>query len=431
MKVDRRAFLGSAGAASLAAWGRSPLGQPPERNRLKLGLIGCGWWGTGLLKAAYQVGGVETVALCDVDSAHLDAVAQEVASLQEGRRPAAFKDYCELLALPELEAVIIATPPQWHALQFLEACRRQLHIYCEKPLSHDVREGQKMVEAADANPKVIQIGFQRRQSASVRQAAEFIRSGGAGNIVQVEAQIHYQAEIPDTTIQDPPPTLDWDAWCGPAPLLPYRPSIGHFAWRLEAEYGNGHLVDWGIHWIDAVRNVLQLRMPRQVQSAGGIRLLEGKITTPDTLNVSWDFGGLPVFWRHRIWGAAEYTPETSNGIFFFGDKATVFVDDRRWEVIPRERGARREVHEVPDEQDPRLLHVAEFLEAVQTGGGVSCPVREAFQSTTTVHLAMIAYRTQSVVRWHPVAQEIEDNPEAAKLLLRRYRSPWVHPAEAV
>ncbi|HRR55989.1 MAG TPA: hypothetical protein P5057_03420, partial [Acidobacteriota bacterium] len=152
---------------------------------------------------------------------------------------------------------------------------------------------------------------------------------------------------------------------------------------------------------------------------------------PDTLNVSWDFGGLPVFWRHRIWGAAEYTPETSNGIFFFGDKATVFVDDRRWEVIPRERGARREVHEVPDEQDPRLLHVAEFLEAVQTGGGVSCPVREAFQSTTTVHLAMIAYRTQSVVRWHPVAQEIEDNPEAAKLLLRRYRSPWVHPAEAV
>ncbi|GAB4232105.1 MAG: Gfo/Idh/MocA family oxidoreductase [Acidobacteriota bacterium] len=424
-RISRRNFMGSVGAAAaLSVSARAVRGSIGER--IRLGLIGCGWWGTRVLEAAHHVGGVETVALCDVDSAHLDQVAETVAQLQE-RPPAKFKDYREMLGGSDMDAVIIGTPPHWHALQFIAACRRGLHVYCEKPLSYDVREGQAMVREARKAGNVVQVGFQRRQTEAVRQAADFIRSGGAGRILQVEAQIHYAAEPRDTTVQEPPATLDWDFWCGPAPLLPYRPSIGHFAWRLEKEYGHGHLVDWGIHWIDAIRNVLDLGMPRRVQAAGGLYVLEGAITTPDILTATWEFEDLPVTWRHRIWGAAEYDPTTANGIFFFGEKATVFVNDGRWEVVPRGQGGERQVHEVRSEKDPLELHVAEFLAAVRGEGRVSCPVREAFQSTTAVHLAMIALESESVVRWHPGAEEILDNPRAAALLRRPYRQPWRHP----
>lgn len=427
-RISRRSFLGTMSAAALGSGGG--LLQAQGAKRIRLGLIGCGWWGNRVLEAAHRRGGVETVALCDVDSAHLDQAAQKIAALQ-GRRPAGFKDYREMLAGTELDAVIIATPPHWHALQFIAACRRGLHVYCEKPLSYDVREGQAMVREARKTGRIVQVGFQRRQAAAIRQAADFIRSGGAGRIVQVEAQIHYTAEPRDPTVQEPPATLDWDFWCGPAPLLPYRPSIGHFAWRLEKEYGHGHLVDWGIHWIDAIRNVLKLGMPRRVTAAGGIYKLQDAVTTPDVLTATWDFGDLPVTWRHRIWGAAEYDPTIANGIFFYGEKATVFVNDGRWEVVPRAKGAEKVVHEVGSEEDPLESHVGEFLAAVRGEGVVSCPIREAFQSTTTVHLAMIALESDSVVRWHPKAEEIIENPKAAALLRRPYRRPWSHPFDEV
>ncbi len=171
--------------------------------------------------------------------------------------------------------MVIATPPHWHALPFIEACRRGLDIYCEKPLAYDVREGRAMVDAAKASGRVVQVGFQRRHSAAIRQARQYIAEGNAGRIVTVAAQIHYPAQLADPTPQDPPATLDWDLWCGPAPKLPYSPQVGHFNWRAEEAYGNGHLVDWGIHWIDAIRVVLGLGMPRSVQSAGGLYAAEG------------------------------------------------------------------------------------------------------------------------------------------------------------
>jgi predicted dehydrogenase len=422
--MERRVFLGTlaAGTAALGSRRRAEGADAP----LKLGLIGCGWYGGVVLKAAFEAGGVEVAALCDVDRAHLEKMTGEIAKSQE-RTPTTYADWRQLLEQEDLAAVVISTPPHWHALPFIEACRRGLDIYCEKPLAYDVREGQAMVDAAQAGSNVVQIGFQRRQSEALKRAAGYIGEGHAGKIVTAAAQIHYaaNADLRDPTPKDPPASLDWDFWCGPAPKLPYSEQVGHFAWRLEKAYGNGHLVDWGIHRIDAIRVALGLGMPRSVTAAGGLYALKGRITTPDVLQVHFEFGECPVTWTHRIFGAAEYTPEINNGMSFFGEKESVFVSDRRFVVVPVEKEAERRVVEVKD--NPQVAHVSEWLEAVRTRGRVSCPPEDAYQSTATVQLAMVALDTGGRVEWDAESGEIRGNPKAAALLKRDYRAPWVHP----
>jgi predicted dehydrogenase len=422
MKTTRRAFLEAAAAGSVALGGALHAAEP--KPTLKLGVIGVGWYGMVDAKAALKVGGVEVAAICDVDRQHLDQNAAELEKLQ-GTRPKTFKNYEELLGQPGLDAVIIATPPHWHALIFIAALRQGLDVYCEKPLAYEVREGRAMVEAARKSDRIVQIGFQRRQSQALREVKQFVDSGGAGRIVQVDAQIHYRAGTQDPTPQDPHESLDWDLWCGPGPKIPYSPQVGHFNWRLEKTSGHGHLVDWGIHLLDAVRMVLGLAMPRQIIAAGGLYYMKEKITTPDTLTVHFEFDRLPVVWRHRLWGAQEYSPEVNNGIFLFGDKATVFATDQKWVVIPVGKPDQREEHEAKTDLGP--AHMADFLEAVRTRRQPACPIEEGFRSTAMVQLGMIAYETASTVHWDQASGQILDNPAAAKLLKREYRQPWKHP----
>ena len=425
-RMSRRKFIGTAAAGTLAMNSFLARSQAAsnDKGKLKLGLIGCGWYGMVDVKAAFKVGNVEVIALCDVDSQHLTDSANEVEKVQ-GSQPRTFKHYEELLAVPGLDAVIIATPPQWHALPFLAAVEKNLDIYCEKPLAYDIREGRAMVDAAGKKDIIVQIGFQRRQSPAMREVREFVQQGKLGRIVQVDAQIHYTAGIRDTTPQDPPASLDWDLWCGPAPKLPYSPQVGHFAWRLEKTTGHGHLVDWGIHLIDAVRTILGETTPRAVQASGGIYYFKDKITTPDILAVQFDFDTCPVFWRHRMWGAQEYTPEVANGIFLYGDDGTIFVTDNRWVLIPKEKDKERIEHKAG--ADMAAGQMAEFLDAVRSRKQPGCTIEDGYRSTTTVKLAMIAYDVGRKIVWDAKAEQIVGDPAAAKLLKRPYRAPWKHP----
>ena len=425
-QMNRRKFIGAAAAGTLAANELLDRTSASVEAKLKCGLIGCGNYGMSDTRAAFKAGGIEMVAICDVDSQHLTETATAIEKLQ-GARPKMFKHYEELLATGGLQAVIIATPPHWHALPFLAAVEKNLDIYCEKPLAYDIREGQAMVAAAKKKDIIVQIGFQRRQSPAIQQVRDCIRQGRLGRIVQVDAQIHYLAGLRDTKPQDPPASLDWDLWCGPAPKIPYSPQVGHYAWRLEKTTGHGHLVDWGIHLIDATRWILGLTTPRSVQAAGGIYYYQDKITTPDVLTVQFDFDACPVVWRHRIWGAQEYTPETQNGIFFYGENGTIFVTDDRWILIPKEKGKEREEHKAS--ADLGTAHMAEFLNAVRSRRQPGCTIEDSFRSTATVKLAMIAYDVGAKVVWDEQSQRIVDNPKAAELLKRPYRAPWKHPYE--
>lgn len=423
-RTNRREFLGAA-AATLAATRMAraaEVAQPP-----KIGIIGCGAIAREHLQAIQKQGVAEVVALCDVDRAHLEAMAERVTKHQE-RKPALFKDYHDLLDVPGLQAVFIATPPHWHALPFIAACEKGIDIYCEKPLAYDVREGQAMVNAAAKHRRIVQIGFQRRQSDAVHAAKDYLRSGKAGRIIQADARIHYSAARKSREVTDPPATLDWDLWCGPAPKLDYCEAVGHYAWRLEKEIGNGHLVDWGIHLIDATRFILDETMPRSIVAVGGLYDMADHITTPDTLTAHFEFKTCPVVWRHRIWGSTEYRPEVNNGIFFFCEKETVFVTDRKWMIIPGKKGAEPKVMPAENYDDMIPRNIGEFLVAVGEGRNVTNVMpADGFQSTACVQLAMISYETGTKVVWDDERKAIVDNPTASKLLKREYRSPYQHP----
>ena len=425
--MDRRSFIettskGSAGLIStfyIPSFGRT--------ENLKIGLIGCGWYGNLIAKEALKVGGVEVIAVCDVDTEHLKNSAGELEKLQ-GSRPKEFKDYRELLDQQGLDAVFIGTPPHWHALQFIDACEKGLDIYCEKPLAYDVREGEAMIKAANKADNIVQIGFQRRQSEAFKKAKTLIEEGKAGKIHLIEAQIHYNPGLEDNTIQAPPASLDWDAWCGPAPKLDYRPSIGHHAWRLEKEYGNGHLVDWGIHHIDIIRKIMGFDMPVSFETTGGITTLKGKITTPDTLHATMNFDQCPVIWQHRLWGSGDLNTRYNNGIFFYGEKATLFASDNKIVIMPAGRDQEQEEMDIPT-QGMQTKHVANFLHAVSARDRsmLNCPVEDAFNSTATVQLAMVSYYTNSKVNWNTSDNTIVDNKEASGLLARPYREMYKRP----
>lgn len=416
--MQRRHFVGAGLAAAAAGQG--------QEKKLRMGVIGCGWYGGVDMRAAYNAGGVEFTALCDADSQHLDEAAASVEK-QQGAKPRTFKHYQEMLAVPELDAVIIATPPHWHALPFIAACERKLAIYEEKPLAYDVREGQAMIAAWKKAGNLVQVGFQRRQSAAFAAARDYIRAGNAGRIVQVDVNIHYTAQPLDNTPQAPPATLDWELWCGPAPKLPYSPNIGHKSWRLEQSTGNGHLVDWGIHYMDATRYTLGLGMPKAVTAAGGIYQYKGRITTPDTLTAHFEFDECPVVWRHRLWGAVERDPEFPQGVTFYGEKETIYATDQRWMVLPKGRDAQRRVMDVKPPVDLGLRHMQEFLAAVRAGQQPPCTPEEGWRSTATVQLAMIALRAGRTLQWDEKAARITNDPAANKMLKRDYRAPYKHP----
>jgi len=426
--MNRRSFIEKTAIGSAAVFSFYPGQTFSQSKKLKIGLIGSGWYGMVITKAALSTGGVEVIAICDVDSEHLKTSADEIEKLQ-GKRPKELKDYNDLLNQKGLEAVFIASPPHWHALQFVAACEKGLDIYCEKPLAYDVKEGLVMVKAAEKAGNIVQIGFQRRQSNAFKKAKELISAGKAGKIQQIGAQIHYNPVLEDTTIQAPPASLDWETWCGPAPKLDYRPNIGHKAWRLEKEYGNGHLVDWGIHNIDIVRNIMGFGMPVSFNSTGRLVTLQGKITTPDTLNATMNFEQCPVIWQHRLWGTGDLNPQFNNGVFFYGESATIFASDNKVFIMPAGRDQTQEVMEIPTEK-MQENHVASFLNAVKAKDKslLTCTITDAFQSTATVQLAMISYYTGSSVSWDSRKMEITGNPKASELLARPYHSGYKRPS---
>jgi predicted dehydrogenase len=425
--MKRRKFLEMASFGSAAAATSLYFPKSFQERKLKIGLIGSGWYGMVDVKAALKIGGVEVIGICDVDSEHLSSSADEIEKLQ-GSRPKTFKYYGDLLDMKGLEAVVIGTIPHWHALQFIAACNKGLDIYCEKPLAYDVMEGLAMVNAARKAGNIVQVGFQRRQAESFKKTKELIEGGRIGEVHQVVAQIHYNPGPQDTKIQPPPASLDWEEWCGPAPKLEYRPSIGHKSWRLEKEYGNGHLVDWGIHHIDIIRKIMNEGMPESIFASGSISALKDQITTPDTMNVKFGFKKAPVIWQHRLWGNGDVTREYNNGIFFYGEKGTIFSDDSKVVIFPAGRDAKRVDIQV---QTPLMQenHVENFLKAVRNKDRtlISCTPEDAFKSTATVQLAMISYNTGSIVKWDQERSVIIGNSEASALLKREYRGKYVHP----
>src|SRR5258706_3451697 len=265
--MDRRQFLMSLAAASSAL-------EFDDQMRCRVGLMGCGWYGKADLFRLIQVAPVEVVSLCDVDKQMLSDAADMVATRQVSKkRPRTYSDYRQMLAEKDLDIVEIGTPDHWHALTMIEAVKSGVDVYCQKPISVDVTEGQAMLASARKYNRVVQIGTQRRSTPHLIEARDkVIKAGLLGKISHVEICCYYHMRSGDKSPASgmPPENLDYEMWAGPAPKLPYHKIMHPRSWRAFMEFGNGIVGDMCVHMLDMTRWMLDLGWPKSVSSTGGI-----------------------------------------------------------------------------------------------------------------------------------------------------------------
>ncbi len=429
MGPNRRDFLKTSFAAGLALRGfPALLGRAPEKFRVAL--IGTGWWGMNILHVAMESGEAKVVALADVDESQLNPAAADVEKLS-GEKPARYKDFRELLSREKPDIAIVATPDHWHPLITIAAVRGGAHVYVEKPISHTILEGRAMVRAAREYGRVVQVGLHRRVSPHNISGMEFLRSGKAGRIGMVRAFVHYGGGPGEPTPDSPTPAgLDWDFWCGPAPLRPFNRRIHPKGFRSFLDYANGQLGDWGVHWMDQILWWTEEKYPRQIFSTGGRRILRDNTDAPDTQVVSFQFESFTAVWEHRLYAANE--AEKSNiGCYFYGTEGTFhmgWLDG--WTFYPSE-AKQPVVHQPPqlhqpDDQNIRELW-ADFLESIRTNRRPVCDIESGHRSTNMSLLGMLSFKLGRSIRWDGEKETVTGDPEAAKLLSRKYRAPWEYP----
>src|SRR2546429_1191952 len=317
--MNRREFLQTSTSAvlSIAAGYAAEFADRKPR----VGLIGSGWYGKADLLRLIQVAPVEVVSLCDVDKKMVADAAELVSTRQKSKKkPRTYGDYREMLKEKDLDLVLIATPDHWHALPMIAAAEAGADMYCQKPISVDIVEGQAMLAAARKHKRVVQIGTQRRSTPHLIEARDkVIKQGLLGNIAYVEICCYYHMRAnqnpPDTA---PPENLDYEMWTGPAPMRPYNKLVHPRSWRAFMEYGNGIVGDMCVHMLDMVRWMMGLGWPKSVFSEGGILVdKKSKANISDTQTATFDYDNVKVVWTHRTWGSAPDPKYPWAAIFYW------------------------------------------------------------------------------------------------------------------
>ena len=444
--MNRRQFLRTS-ASGLGAAALSLAGQAGSSKPLRTGLIGCGWYGKSDLFRLAQVAPIDVVSLCDVDrnmlSGTVDLAAQRKASRGKIRL---FGDYRQMLAEKDLDIVLIGTPDHWHALPMIAAVKSGAHVYCQKPISVDVVEGQAMLAAARKYNRTVQIGTQRRSTPHLIEARDrVVREGKLGKVGLVEICCYYhmrnETNPPDTA---PPANFDYEMWTGPAPMRPYNALVHPRGWRAFMEYGNGIVGDMCVHMLDMTRWMLELGWPKSIASTGGILMQKGhKSNITDTQLATFDFGDLKVVWQHRSWGDAP-DPNYPWAATFYGEKGTLKAGVMSYDFIPAgktesaiHKDVTYELEQYPEDKTEKDLekhiapairgHMKDWLAAISTGRRPVADIEQGHISTASCILANVAMNLGRTLTWDAATQRVIGDPEANRLLARPYRSPWIHP----
>jgi predicted dehydrogenase len=441
--MNRREFLHAATGVGLSATGILP--EEFREHKPRVGLIGCGWYGKCDLFRLIQVAPVEVVSLCDVDRHMLTNAAAQVAGRQaSGKPPRTYTDYRAMLKERDLDIVLIATPDHWHALPMIAAVEAGADVYCQKPVSVDVAEGQAMVAAARKHNRVVQIGTQRRSTPHLVEARDIVRRGDLGKIGLVETYCYYHMRAGGHPANaTPPETLDWEMWTGPAPLRPYNPIAHPRGWRAFMEYGNGIVGDMCVHMLDMVRWMMGLGWPKSVASTGGILIDKASIANiSDTQTATFDYGDTQVVWQHRTWGDPN-DPRYPWGATLYGDRGTLKLSVMSYDFTPNQgqaihKDVTYELDQYPEDRTEVALerhvapairhHMADFLRAIASRGRPVADIEEGHTSTATCILANLSMKLGRSLAWDGQRQRILHDEEATRLLRRPYRQPWVHPA---
>jgi len=450
--MDRRTFISSLAAAGAAVATGSRLFADDSRPRIKVGVIGCGWYGGVNIGVFARTVAADFVSLCDANELALQETLQAVAKHQAAV-PRTFADYREMLDAGEHDVVIVATPDHWHALPAIAAIKAGADVYLEKPVGVDVIEGEALVSAARKYKRVVQVNTQRRSNPLYLEARDkYIRSGRLGKIGLVETYSYLGSEgwtdgpVPDAAV---PSHLNYDLWTGPAPLLPFKAIKERRGWRAFMEYGNGPIGNLGVHMLDQARWLLGLGWPESVSSSGGIYVEKASFSNiPDTQRSVFHYPDLDVSWQHRLWGGSPIPQRHWSdqwGTRFIGQKGTLNLTMLEYAFTPADGGPREGVHmlsrtgnleNVDLSGDLRAYvetenrHVLDFMQARESRSRPISDIEEGHISSACCELAILSQRLGRTITYDPKTRTIPGDAEATRLLARPYRAPWMHPDPA-
>ncbi|MGE3803709.1 MAG: Gfo/Idh/MocA family protein [Gemmataceae bacterium] len=434
MILSRRGFL--AGAAAGLTF--PALLKSQENRKYKTALIGSGWWGMNILNEAMAAGQAKVVGLCDVDASAAEVSADQVKDAC-GDEPRLYQDYRELLDKEKPEIVIIATPDHWHALTAIAALKAGANVYLEKPTGHTVLESKAMLDAARAADRVVQVGLHRRIGPHHVSGMKFLKEGNAGAIGAVRMFVAGRGGPENASANaEPPKGLDWDFYCGPAPMRPFNRKIHPGGWRNFLDFANGTLGDWGVHWIDQVLWWTEEKYPKRIYSSGGrpiagaaiLNQKEQTTDAPDSQVAVFQFDKFVATWEHRKF-AGNNAEKHSIGCYFYGTKGTFHMGWRDgWTFYPAD-AKKPTIHEKSQLQEPdghniKLLW-ADFLAAIAKNRKPAADIEQAHRASTLSLLGMLSLKAGRSLTWDGNKEAIVNDAEASKLLRRDYRKPWQYP----
>ena len=436
--MKRRTLLKSlaAGAAPLILPARLFGAQSPS-NTITVGCIGVGWQGGANLDSLLALDDCRVVAICDVDEAHLKEAIDKVNARYGNKDCKGYKDFRELIARKDIDAVAISTPDHWHSIPAIAAAKAGKDIFCEKPLSHTLGEGIAMVNAVKGKDLIWQTGSWQRSVASFRWAVELVQNGYIGKVTRVEVGLpsghtdfaNTGANSPDGPV---PAGVDYDLWTGPANLLPFNPSRFHKNWRWNYNTGGGQLMDWIGHHCDIAHwGLANPKYGCGPDDAVGPREVTASADFPNKENV-WNTAT-----KYRIeckypndidFVIAGGHDDISGGAKWIGPDGWINVDRGKFTASNIQWIREIQVRDKKGDLDVQLYkspgHFREFIDSIKSRKRTLTPVEIAHRSQTPGHLGYIASVTGRKLRWDVVKQEIIGDEAASKMMAPRSRGEW-------
>ena len=437
-EISRRTFAKTGAAAALACTLTRSDRAVGANDRIRLGFIGVANRGGQLLDAFLAHSDVEVAALCDVCGSTLDRAKARV-----GDKAATYRDFRKLIERKDIDAVVIATPDHWHAIQTISACNAGKDVYVEKPLSITIHEGRRMVEVARRTKRVVQVGIHRRSSKTYAKAADFIQADKLGKVTVsrcYQLSNMFPAGIGKAAPGDPPKDLDWEMWLGPRPLRPFQATIAPYKFRWWDLYSS-QAANQGVHFLDAIRWMTGELAPASICAMGGRFAVDDDRTIPDTMEVTFQCasGRLILFGQYEACGNPAMAQKGYAELR--GTQGSAFVHEDMVSIIP-ERGGQFQDHaprmkpiEIKATDAPQTerraanlsmtaQHARNFLDCMRSRAEPNCDVEIGHRSTTFSHLANISLATRTRLEWDSARETITNCDAANHLLHYEYRKPW-------
>lgn len=442
--MNRRVFLSKTAAAAvgLAVSPARARAQRSPNDTVNVAIIGLRgenkghptWTARGRGLDHYEhLSGIKNVRIThvvDVDERHF-ATSLPFAKEKWGGDPKPETDFRRVLDNRDVDAVTIAAPDHWHALMTIWACQAGKDVYVEKPISHNIVEGRRMIETARRSSRVVAVGTQRRSGVLLGKAVEFLRGGGLGTIYSAKAVI-YRPRDPIGVVADSavPPGVHYDMWLGPAPLRAFNENHFHYHWHFFWEYGTSDLGNTGVHSLDAARWLLgKQEHPRTAYCVGGLYEAGAPTDqkTPNNQYVSYQYAdGTELHCDLRNWFSG---PPEAQGLYVFGSKGWMKVGTDKAQVFFGRKNEPGPTLTSDESDDSGQAHFENFIDCVRSRKreNLRAPLEEGHLSTTLCHLGNISYRVGRSVKFDGSAETFVADQEADTLLGRTYRPPYVLP----